>query len=105
MELLEYMTRCIYSEIKQIDYCTKDWRPVIIKGLKDMFISDVRKTILLENIDIIAKKYRNPQSHGNLHQLLEDYRVNDINLRTGEIKQRQKIFISPRKFHVDVFLG
>ncbi|MCK4859695.1 MAG: hypothetical protein KAS87_03945 [Candidatus Omnitrophica bacterium] len=88
MELLEYMSKKLYSKVFETEYPKKDWSVVLNKlikyfeGKKDYIGKEI-----LQYIDSYRKKVRNAQNHGNLLQLVEENTVfyhKAINIFTGE---------------------
>ena len=87
MELLEYMTRKLYSRIFPTKSPENNWSVILAKLIKhfDNKHKLVDKEIIQE-IDKYREKVRNAQNHGNITQLVEENSIfyhNVINVLTG----------------------
>lgn len=73
MELLEYMSKKLYSIVFESKYPRKDWSMVLIELIE--YFGKQKDNIgkeILQNVDNYRGKVRNAQNHGNLLQLVEN---------------------------------
>lgn len=88
MELLEYMSKKLYSIVFRSTYPKKDWSVILIKLINHFEEQkDITGKEILEYVDNYRKKVRNAQNHGNILQLVEENSVfyhNAINVFTGK---------------------
>lgn len=76
MELLEYLSKKLYSIIFESKYPRKDWAIILNRLIK--YFEEQKDSLskeILQNIDNYRNKVRNAQNHGNLLQLVENNSV------------------------------